>query len=125
MLFNNNICFAKRANKRLSSESLHCTKNLIYTESQSKYGAKKYKLQLNQGQRWLTPHLLSNLQPHVNWDANAVFTIFAFDFLLVCTSCSRYNPSVVSIISQVVSVRFSSYDLFVSFFHEKDFCSGS
>ena len=26
----------------------------------------------------------SNLQPHVNWQANAVFTIFAFDLLLLC-----------------------------------------
>ena len=29
------------------------------------------------------PHLPTNLQPHVNRYANAVFTIFAFDFLLV------------------------------------------
>ena len=28
---------------------------------------------------------VQNLQPHVNWCANAVFTIFAIDFLLVCT----------------------------------------
>ena len=98
ILLNKNIFFEKRANKRFSSESPHCSKNLIYTKSyQCKYGAKKCKLQLNQKQRWWTPHLLSNLQPHVNWDANAVFTIFAFDFLLVCTSCSRCYPSVAGL----------------------------
>ena len=31
------------------------------------------------------PHLPSNLQPRVNWQANVAFTIFAFDFPLVCT----------------------------------------
>ena len=31
----------------------HCTKNLIYTKfTQCKYGTKKCKLRLNQGQRW-------------------------------------------------------------------------
>ena len=28
-------------------------------------------------------HFPSNLQPHVNWHANAVFTIFAFHFPLL------------------------------------------
>ena len=64
----------------------HCTKNFIYTKfTKCKFCAKKCKLRLNKGQRWLIPHLPSNLQPHVNSQTNAAFTIFAFDFLLVCS----------------------------------------
>ena len=55
----------------------HCTKNFIYTKfTKCKFCAKKCKLRLNKGR---------NLQPHVNSQANAVFTIFAFDLLLVCS----------------------------------------
>ena len=32
------------------------------------------KLRLNQGQRWQILHLPTNLQRHVNWYANVVFT---------------------------------------------------
>ena len=36
----------------------------------------------------------SNLQPRViNWKANAVFTIFALDFPLVCTFLHHIAPS--------------------------------
>ena len=37
-------------------------------------------------------HLPSNLQPHVNCHANAVFTIFAFPFPLVLTFCTPFAP---------------------------------
>ena len=41
---------------------------------------KKCKLRLNQGETGSIPYLPSNLQPHVNWYANKVYTILAFDF---------------------------------------------
>ena len=51
--------FQKRASNNVKD---HCTKNLICTNFTScKYGAKRCKLRLNQGQKWCIPHLLTNL----------------------------------------------------------------
>ena len=45
------------------------------------------KLRLNQGQRWQILHLPTNLQRHVNWYANVVFTtpLISSSFTLFCT----------------------------------------
>ena len=41
--------------------------------------------------------LNTNLQPYVNRYANAVFTIFAFDFLLVCTLLHHIGPKQICV----------------------------
>ena len=45
----------------------------------------------------------SNLQPHVNWQANAEFTIFVSDFLLVF--CTIFAPSKFVLIQRFRAVR--------------------
>ena len=55
------------------------------------------KVRLSQGQRWQIPHLPMNLQPHVNWYANAIFTIFAFDFFLVSSSLYQVCPEQICV----------------------------
>ena len=86
-----------------NDKTSHCTKNLIHIKfTQFKYNAKKLngewcKVRLSQGQRWQIPHLLMNLQPHVNWYANAVFTIFAFDFFLVSSSLYQVCPEQICV----------------------------
>ena len=64
----------------------HCTKNWIYTKfTQCKFGAKKCKLRLNKRAKMVNTAFALKLTPPCNWQANAVFTIFSFNFPLVCT----------------------------------------
>ena len=51
--------------------------------------------------------LNTNLQPHVNRYANAVFTIFAFDFLLVCTFLHHIGPKQICVNLIFRGVRYS------------------
>ena len=73
-------------------------KNLIYTKfTQCKYDAKKYQLRLNNGKDGQYRICSPILQPHVNRYESAVFTIFAFDFLLVCTSLHHICPEQICV----------------------------
>ena len=61
----------------------HCIKNLISNKfTQSKYGANRYKTTVKSRAKMVNTAFALESITHVNWYAIAVFTIFAFDFLL-------------------------------------------